>query len=539
MVDYQADFGSLSRFYATENSPERRDRLRKLQREYLQQLQQLKYETLPVGSKVDYTLFKRDLEEQLRAADQEEKEYKAVINWFPFAEKIYAIERSRRRGKQPEAQKLAAEMNDLTDEIEKTTKLLDKEKGIEIGLIRRAQGITRGLQAALKSVNDFYTGYDPQYTWWMPEPYKKLDAAVSAYAKMWDAKQKSAPQGKDDGSGIVGYPVGREELLRQLQDEMIPYSPEELVDIANQEFAWCDAEMLKASREMGFGEDWHKAMEKVKNSYVPAGKQPEAILKLYNESVDFLKKNNLVTIPPIAEESWRMTMMSPERQLVNPFFLGGETIIISYPTNTMADDDKLMSMRGNNPHFSRATVHHELIAGHHLQGFMNRRHKSYRNFRTPFWTEGWALYWELILWDMKFPQSPEDRIGMLFWRMHRCARIIFSLNYHLGKWTPQQCVDFLVDRVGHERANAEGEVRRSFIGTYPPLYQLAYMIGGMQFYALKRELVESGKMTYKQFHDAVLQENAMPVEMVRAILTNQSLPKDFKTTWRFYGKQKI
>jgi len=269
---------------------------------------------------------------------------------------------------------------------------------------------------------------------------------------------------------------------------------------------------------------------------VPPGKQPEAMMKLYNESIDFLKKNNLVTIPPIAEETWRMSMMPPARQLVSPFFLGGENFIISYPTNTMAEDDKLMSMRGNNPHFSRATVHHELIAGHHLQGFMNNRYKSYRNFRTPFWTEGWALYWELILWDMKFPQSPEDRIGMLFWRMHRCARIIFSLNYHLGKWTPQQCIDFLVDRVAHERANAEGEVRRSFTGGYGPLYQLAYMIGGMQFYAMKKELVDSGKMSYKQYHDAVLKENAMPIEMLRVILTNQSVSKDFKTNWRFYSK---
>lgn len=202
----------------------------------------------------------------------------------------------------------------------------------------------------------------------------------------------------------------------------------------------------------------------------------------------------------------------------------------------MTQDDKLMSMRGNNPHFSRATVHHELIAGHHLQGFMNNRYKSYRNFRTPFWTEGWALYWELILWDMNFPQSPEDKVGMLFWRMHRCARIIFSLNYHLNKWTPQQCIDFLVDRVGHERANAAAEVRRSFTGGYGPLYQLAYMTGAFQFYALKKELVDSGKMTYKQYHDAVLRENSMPIEMLRAILTNQKLSKDFKTSWKFYKK---
>ncbi|HEY5824972.1 MAG TPA: DUF885 family protein, partial [Cyclobacteriaceae bacterium] len=301
------------------------------------------------------------------------------------------------------------------------------------------------------------------------------------------------------------------------------------------EFAWCDQELLKASREMGFGDNWKQAQEKVKNSYVPAGKQPEAILRLYTESVDFLKKNDLITIPPIAEETWRMTMMSPERQLVNPFFLGGEEIIISYPTNTMSHADKMMSMRGNNPHFSRATVHHELIAGHHLQGFMEVRQKAYRQFWTPFWIEGWSLYWEMILWDMKFPQGPEDKVGMLFWRMHRCARIIFSLNYHLGKWTPQQCIDFLVDRVGHERANAEGEVRRSFTTDYPPLYQLAYMMGALQFYSMKKELVDSGKMTYKQYHDAIIRENEMPVEMVRAILTNQNLPKDFKSQWKFYS----
>lgn len=536
MVQYDADRGSLSRFYAIESSPDRRQRLQQLQTDYLKQLQQLKFESLSTGAKVDYLLFKRNMDEQLRLLQEEEQEYTQLSQWFTFAEKIYEIERIRRRGTQQDAQKLAATMNSLAIEINSNAKKLDKETGIEINLSRRAAFIIRGLQSAIRSVNEFYTGYDPAYTWWTPEPLKRLETALGDYAKTWQQKEKSAPGGKDDGSGIVGYPIGQKELVRQLQAEMIPYTPEELVDIANKEFAWCDAEMLKASREMGFGDDWKKAIEKVKNSYVPPGKQPEAMMKLYNESIDFLKKNKLVTIPPIAEETWRMSMMSPQRQLVSPFFLGGENFIISYPTNTMAEDDKLMSMRGNNPHFSRATVHHELIAGHHLQGFMNNRYKSYRNFNTPFWTEGWALYWEFILWDLKFPQSPEDRIGMLFWRMHRCARIIFSLNYHLNKWTPQQCIDFLVDRVAHERANAEGEVRRSFTGGYGPLYQLAYMIGGLQFYAMKKDLVDSGKMTFKQYHDAVLQENAMPVEMVRAILTNQPLTKDFKTNWRFYTK---
>ena len=293
--------------------------------------------------------------------------------------------------------------------------------------------------------------------------------------------------------------------------------------------------MKKASRELGFGDDWRKALEFVKNKYVEPGKQTEVVKALALEAIDFLEKNNLVTIPELARETWRMEMMSPQRQLVAPFFLGGETILVAYPTNTMPHEAKMMSMRGNNPHFSKATVHHELIPGHGLQQFMTARYRTYRGlFGTPFWTEGWSLYWEFLLWDMKFPATPEDRIGFLFWRSHRCARIIFSLGFHLEKMTPQQCIDLLVNRVGHELDNATAEVRRSFAGDYGPLYQCAYMLGGLQFYSLHRDLVDSGKMTNRDFHDAILKENRIPVEMVRAILTKQKLTRDYKPGWKFY-----
>jgi len=60
------------------------------------------------------------------------------------------------------------------------------------------------------------------------------------------------------------------------------------------------------------------------------------------------------------------------------------------------------------------------------------------------------------------------------------------------------------------------------------------MTGGLQFMALKRELVDSGKMSYKEYHDAVMSQNAMPVEMVRALLTGQELNDNFSSKWRFY-----
>ena len=230
-----------------------------------------------------------------------------------------------------------------------------------------------------------------------------------------------------------------------------------------------------------------------------------------------------------------MFMMSPARQKVNPFFLGGKSIIVSYPDDTMDHEAKMMSMRGNNIHFSRSTVFHEMIPGHHLQFHMLARHKPYRQmFNTPFWTEGWALYWEMILWDKRFPSTPENKIGMLFWRMHRCARIIFSIKFHLGQMTPQECIDMLVEMVGHERATAEGEARRSFNGDYSPLYQAGYMLGALQIYSLRRDLVETGTMSEKQFHDRVLRENMMPIELLRALVEDKDVGPDFKSSWRFY-----
>ncbi len=540
IIQYSADEKILGRFYTVPGTAESIDRMKTLISDYNAKLEGMNYSRLSLDEKVDYQLFARRLREDLRNINNMAEVLNESDFLFPFQDEMNKIITEKRRGLQPDAKAMAKRMTDILHTIQEKHMEVEEGDNIDARLVRATTRHLNDLKEAFKEAHNFYFDYDPLYTWWVKKPYEDLEAALTKYMELLDSKKEVISNQKRDESGIVGVPIGEEEILKRLEYEMIPYTPAELIEIAEQEFAWCDREMLKATKEMGFGTDWHKALEAVKETYVEPGKQPEVIKRLYDESISFMKKNELLTIPPLAEETWRMIMMTPERQLINPFFTGGERISISYPTSTMTHEEKLMSMRGNNPHFSRATVHHELIAGHGLQAFMGQRHKVYRswaygNFGTAFWGEGWALYWERLLWDLNFPEGPEDKIGMLFWRMHRCARIIFSLKYHLGEWTPQQCIDFLVDRVGHERANAEGEVRRSFVGGYDPLYQIAYMIGGLQFEALKKELVDTGKMSYREFHDAVLRENRMPVEMVRALMVKQAPPKDLKTSWRFYA----
>jgi uncharacterized protein (DUF885 family) len=587
---YVADRGSLNRSYPVEVSPARQARFKQFYGEWLATLGRLNFDTLSHSGQVDYLLFKNHLDSELRQLELNAKALAETAPLLPFAQTITDLAEARRRMERIEPPKVAALLTNLSKQIEAA------RRGVEAGLrannraeggsdaepirakktvANRAVATINGLRNTLRSWFGFYNGYDPLFTWWNDEPYKAVDQALQNYAaflneRVVGVRRAEAPptlaearpgQGGGRGGGggggfgggqrggggaanarpgdasdIIGDPIGREGLMSDLASEMIPYTPEELIALAEKELAWCETEMKKASRELGYGDDWHKALEHVKNLYVEPGKQPEMIKALAVEAIEYLEKNDLVTVPPLARESWRMEMMSPERQLVNPFFTGGETISVSYPTNTMSHEQKMMSMRGNNPHFSRATVHHELIPGHHLQGFMTARYKPYRGlFSTPFWGEGWALYWELLLWDRGFAKTPEDRIGFLFWRSHRCARIIFSLSFHLEKMTPQECIDLLVKRVGHEVENATAEVRRSFAGSYSPLYQAAYLLGGLQIYSLHKELVGSGQMTNRAFHDAILRENRIPIEMVRAILTKQKLTRDFKSSWKFYG----
>lgn len=528
---YQADLGSLERFYKVEISDERTSRFKTFYQQTEAKLEQQDFDKLNQGQRVDYLLFKNHLDRNLAKLDAFQKQIDETKPFLPFATDLIKLGQDQRRSNPIQPQLAAATLAKIETDLPKLKQKLEANKTNDKFAAFRSARFNDQLLRNLAEWYRFYNTYDPQFGWWVTEPYNRTTKALQEFSTF--LKERICGLKPGDNSPIVGDPIGRQALLNELKYEMIPYSPEELIEIANKQYAWCETEMKKAAKEMGY-DDWHQALEKVKQDYVQPGDQPQMIRDLAEEAIKYVEDNNLVTVPQLAKETWRMTMMPREQQKVSPFFLGGEQIMVSFPTAEMEHQEKLMSLRANNIHFARATVHHELIPGHHLQQFYESRFNPQRQlFYTPFWAEGNALYYEFLFWEMGFPKTPQNKVGMLFWRMHRCARIIFSLSFHLKKMTAEECVNMLVEKVGHERASAEGEVRRSFGGGYSPLYQISYMIGALQLWSLRHELVDSGKMKQKEFHDQVFHQNSIPIEMTRALLTDQSVTKDFKSNWRF------
>ncbi|HEU0152352.1 MAG TPA: DUF885 family protein [Arenimonas sp.] len=530
---FRSDLASLERVRDVTAGPRREAALRELYQGWQARLAEIDAGTLGLEDRIDHALLVRDLAYRLEQLDFARGRYREASPLLPGVDGLIALAEGRRALDYPDARTSADVLDrsrralaDLQVRLAKDPKALGTSPIVAF----RAARLLDGVREDLRQWYGFHAGYDPDFSWWTRQPYEALDKTLEAHAKL--LRDKLA--GADDPETIIGDPIGRDALMAGLRHELIPYTPEQLMALAERELAWCQRELAKAAAEMG-QDDWRQALEVVKSRHPAPGEQPKLVVELADEAIAFMEANDLVTVPELAKRDWRMTMLTPEYQLQAPFFLGGQDVWVAYPTDTMPHDKKLMALRGNNRHFSRAVVHHELIPGHHLQYFYNTRYQPQRElFDTPFWGEGWALYWEFRLWDMGFAKTSEDKIGMLFWRSHRAARILFSLSYHLGKMTPDEAVDLLVERVGHERENARAEVRRSFAGDYGPLYQIAYMIGGLQFQALHEEFVVSGRMSERDFHDTILKGGPMPVAVVRARLLGEMAAGELPRDWRFY-----
>jgi uncharacterized protein (DUF885 family) len=579
---FQNDSQSVLRFYELPYSTNRSDRLQRLYSDWQQKLAEVQFNSLEQQGRIDYVLLRNRLTADLAELDQERRRLAEMeellawrsavqdLEWARFRmeplnpaaaaevvarlpaqfkdlkkrlEKGKSEEKKKGKHKEPPGAVSGSATNEMSEADEQgssgTTNAAEKVIPLTVTPVvaKRAAAAVDELRRTLESWYSFYDGYQPDFSWWLKKPYEEANHSLEDYSKFL-REQIAGLKGKDEDP-LLGEPIGAEMLAKALAAEMLPYTAEELIAIGEKEFAWCEAEMKKAAAAMACGGDWKAALAKVKADYAAPGHQDDLVTTYGREAIQFVKEHDLVTVPPLCEETWRLTMLSPERQKMLPFAAyGGQGMLVAYAKDEMKQEDKVMTMRGNNRHFTRIVIPHELIPGHHLQSFESARHYPYRRmFGTPFLVEGWALYWELKLWDLGYARTPEDRIGMLFWRMHRCARIIVSLKFHLGQMKPEEMVDFLVDRVGHERLGATSEVRR-FIGSgYSPEYQCGYMIGGMQLRALHQELVGAGKMTERQFNDTVLTYGPIPIELIRDGMMNVALTRDARPEWRFAGEK--
>ena len=323
------------------------DRFEKLYREWRAREAALDFDALNQQGRIDYLLLRNELTGELNQQTLQRERLKEMDELLSFRSTIQELEAARWRMEPLDSQAAATKISELAEQVKKLKERVEKGKKkdekksdktnetaiasspkdsndktnepplhVSPSLARRAANAIGEVRGTLKNWYSFYDGYQPDFSWWLKKPYDEANTALDNYAK-YLREEVAELKGKDEDP-LLGEALGREALLRDLDTEMIAYTPEELIAIGEKEFAWCEAEMKKAAKEMGF-EDWKKALAKVKSDFVPPGQQDELVAKFAREAIDFVKANELVTITPLCEESWRLTMISPETQKTIPY----------------------------------------------------------------------------------------------------------------------------------------------------------------------------------------------------------------------------
>ncbi|HYR88604.1 MAG TPA: DUF885 domain-containing protein [Terriglobia bacterium] len=160
---------------------------------------------------------------------------------------------------------------------------------------------------------------------------------------------------------------------------------------------------------------------------------------------------------------------------------------------------------------------HEAVPGHHIQVMIAdemqslpefRKHSSYTAF-----VEGWALYSESLGEEMGFYQDPYSKFGQLTYEMWRAIRLVVDTGLHSMGWTRDQAIDFFRTNAAKTDQDIIVEVDRYIVW---PGQALGYKMGQLKIRELRtnaeREL--DGRFNIRQFHDVVLGQGAVPLDVL-------------------------
>jgi len=162
---------------------------------------------------------------------------------------------------------------------------------------------------------------------------------------------------------------------------------------------------------------------------------------------------------------------------------------------------------------------HEAVPGHHHQIALQQELEIApfrRNFSffTAF-TEGWGLYAESLGQEMGLYDTPAKKMGQLSYQAWRASRLVVDTGIHSKGWDKARAVAFMRENTALTDANIDAEVNR-YISW--PGQALAYMIGAIRIREMraKAEKALGAKFDLRRFHDAVLLQGSVPLDVLEA-----------------------
>ena len=254
----------------------------------------------------------------------------------------------------------------------------------------------------------------------------------------------------------------------------------------------------------------------------------DSFLKAYEsrelEMINFLKSRQLITLPDYLgpfqirqlPEAFKPT--SPGG-FMNPPGVYDKDPAGFYFIPTYNPESKNFYIRAaiEDP---RPILGHEGIPGHFLQLSIANHlpDEIRRQNQNGVFVEGWALYdEEMLMRTGLYPEGSAAQGQILRLSRYRAARIGVDVNLQTGRWNFEQAVKYFMEAGGLDREAAEGEAAGA---AATPTQKIWYITGKWQIMNLLGKYHDKQGANFRlgQFHDDLIKNGSLPVSIVEWIL---------------------
>jgi uncharacterized protein (DUF885 family) len=164
-----------------------------------------------------------------------------------------------------------------------------------------------------------------------------------------------------------------------------------------------------------------------------------------------------------------------------------------------------------------AIAYHEGAPGHHFQISFAQEQASLPKFRRfggyGAYSEGWGLYSESLGKEMGFYQDPYSDFGRLSLELWRAGRLVVDTGIHAKRWPREKAIAFFKENTLLSDLDITREIDRYITN---PGQATSYKIGQLKIVELrgKAEKALGAKFDVRDFHDVVLSEGGMPLDVL-------------------------
>jgi uncharacterized protein (DUF885 family) len=307
--------------------------------------------------------------------------------------------------------------------------------------------------------------------------------------------------------------------------ELLGYGAAELHERGERSYASLDAELRALTQSItGESADWHALIETLQDDHPPT---LEAMREEYEAETErarqFARERGLVTF---ADGEECRVVPSPEFQrpvlavasYMSPPPLTPSRIGHFFVPYAPADftEEQVRQRLATNSRAQIPTISvHEAYPGHHwhLSWSANSTRTLRKVHRTPYFSEGWALYVETVMREEGYFTDPRHELAHVEARAFRAARIIVDTALHCGDMTVEQAEAFMVEKTALSAGTAKGEVSRYCAW---PTQAPSYLTGCLEIERIRDEYLARGLGSRREFHDTIAGSGSLPLGLARA-----------------------